>query len=120
MSSASAILQANLDRVFNERDAARRRQAIQELYAADAMLYEPHAVYSGIEAIVGAVAHLIGSLPPTLSFAMVAPVMVNHDLGKLLWRGRLPDGTVVVTGTDIAQVENGRIRSIHVFVDRPA
>jgi hypothetical protein len=117
MTTASTVLQANLKRVFNERDAARRRQAIEELYSADAMLYEQGATCSGTEAIARAVTHLLGALPPTLVFSMVAPVMQNHDMGKLLWRGHLPDGTTVVTGTDVAQIEGGRIRTIHVFVD---
>jgi hypothetical protein len=65
------------------------------------------------------VTQLLGALPPTLVFSMVAPAMHNHDMGKLLWRGHLPDGTTVVTGTDIAEVKEGRIRSLHVFVDAP-
>lgn len=119
MTIASTLLQANLQRVFNERDAARRRQAIQELYAEDAILYESEATYAGTEAIAGAVTHLLASLPPTLAFSMVAPVLHNHDMGKLLWTGKLPDGTTIVTGTDVAQIEGGRIRTIHVFVDPP-
>jgi hypothetical protein len=119
MTTASTLLQANLKRVFNERDHARRREAIQELYVPDAVLYEPERTYSGIEQIIGAVNHLLASLPPTLAFSVVAPALQNHDMGKLLWRGHLPDGTTVVTGTDVVQAEGGRIRSIHVFVDPP-
>lgn len=120
MAAASTLLQANLNRVFNERDAARRRQAIEEIYAADAVLYEEDATYSGTDAIARAVTHLLGSLPRALVFVLVAPVMQNHEMGKLLWKGQLPDGTIVVTGTDVGQIEGGRIRTIHVFVDRPA
>jgi len=117
MTTASTLLQANLKRVFNERDAERRGQAIQELYAPDATLYEQEANYSGTEAIARAVTQLLGALPSNLVFSLAAPAMRNHDMGKLLWRGHLPDGTTVVTGTDIAQVKEGRIRSFHVFVD---
>ena len=74
MTAPSTLLQANLERVFNERDAARRRQAIHELYAADAVLNEQDAKYSGTDAIARAVTHLLGSLPPALVFALVAPV----------------------------------------------
>ena len=80
MTTASTVLQANLKRVFNERDAARRRQAIEELYAADAVLYEHQGKYSGTEAIEGAITQLLGSLTPTLVFALVAPVMQNLSL----------------------------------------
>ena len=120
MTTARTVLQANLKRVFNERDPARRRQAIEELYAADAVLYEQDAKYSGTDAIARAVTHLLASLPPALVFALVAPVLENHEMGKLLWKGQLPDGTAVVTGTDVAQIEGGRIRTIHVFVDPPS
>ena len=48
---------------------------------------------------------------------MIGPVLQNHDMGKVHWRGHLPDGTTVITGTDIVQIEGGRIRTIHVFVD---
>jgi hypothetical protein len=115
--TASSLLQANLERVFNERDAGLRGQAIQELYAADAALYEQEGTSSGTEAIARAVTQLLRALPPNLVFSRVAPAMQNHDMGKLLWRGHLPDGTTVVTGTDVAQVKGGRIRSLHVFVD---
>src|SRR5258708_5242527 len=117
MTTASTVLQVHLERVFNERDAGRRRQAIQELYAADATFYEQEAKYSGTDAIARAVTQLLAALPPTLVFSMATPAMQNNDMGKLLWRGHLPDGSTVVTGTDIAQVKEGRIHSLHVFVD---
>jgi hypothetical protein len=117
MTTASTVLQAHLERVFNERDAGRRANAIQELYGAEATFYEQEAKYSGTEAIARAVTELLGALPPTLVFSMAAPAMENHDMGKLLWRGHLPDGTTVVTGTDVAKVKEGRICSLYVFVD---
>jgi hypothetical protein len=119
MTSADTVLQANLERVFNERDSTRRRRAIEELYAADAVLYEQQEKYSGTEAIEAAITHLLGSLPPTLVFAPAAPVMRNHSMVKLLWKGQLADGTTVATGTDVAEIEGGQIRSIYVFVDPP-
>lgn len=120
MKTPSTLLQANLTRVFNERDAGRRGHAIQEIYAPDATLYEQRAKYSGTEAIERAVTELLAALPPGLVFSLAAPAMQNHDMAKLLWKGVLPDGTTVVTGTDIAQVDEGRIRSLHVFIDAAA
>jgi hypothetical protein len=43
-------------------------------------------------------------------------VVVNHDLGHLTWHFGPEGGEPVVTGTDIALVVDGRIRSLHVFV----
>ncbi len=120
MTTTSGVLQANVERIFNERDATRRRRAIEELYAADAVLYEQHASYTGIDAIEAAITHLLGSLPPSLVFVLVAPVLQNHEMGTLLWRGQLPDGTSVATGTDVVRLDGGKIRSVHVFVDPPS
>jgi hypothetical protein len=117
--TASPVLRVNLERVFNERDADRRRQAIQELYAPDAVFYEEQEKYSGTVAIEGAITRLLGSLPPTLVFSPSAPAMQNHDMSKLIWKGQLPDGTTVATGTDVALIEDGRIHSIYVFLDPP-
>ncbi len=57
-------MQANLARVFGERDAGKRLRAIRELYAEDAVLNEPHASAKGHAAIAAAVASLLSSLPP--------------------------------------------------------
>jgi hypothetical protein len=61
MITTSTLLQAHLERVFNERDAARRGQAILELYAADATFYEQDAKYSGTEAIARGLTQLLGA-----------------------------------------------------------
>lgn len=117
--TASALLEGNLTRVFSERDAARRRRALEELYAPDATLFEEEATYTGIDAIEGAITHLLGILPPDLVFAPVGPVGVNHDLAKLAWRGHLPDGKTIATGMDLVRIVSGRIQTIHVFLDSP-
>jgi len=119
MTNGPTVLRADLERVFNERDATRRRQAIEALYAPDAAFYEQEAMHSGRAAIEGAIARLLDSLPADLVFEPVGPEMQNHEMAKLVWRGRLPDGTTVATGTDVALLEGGRIRSLYVFVDPP-
>ena len=53
------LMQANLSRVFSERDASRRIQAIAQLYAPDATLYEPDGEAKGHAAISQAVTHVV-------------------------------------------------------------
>ena len=111
------LMQANLARVFGERDAGRRMEAIRELYAEDAVLHEPHASVSGHAAISEAVTALLAGLPPDFVFRAAGPAVGHSGLGRLHWRSGPPDGPVVVTGTDVARVEGGRIRSLHVLLD---
>ncbi len=112
-----ALMQANLVRVFSERDANRRRAALQELYAEDATLYEPQAVATGREAISGAVGSLLAGMPRDFVFTPAGHAVGHNGVGRLFWRAGPPAGPVAVTGTDVARVEGGRIKSLHVFLD---
>lgn len=114
------LLQANLKRVFSEGDVTRRRAAITELYAPDAVLYDPDNVATGHAEIVRTVDALLESLPPQFVFTADGPAVGHHGLGRLRWRAGPPEGPVAVTGTDVVRVEAGRIKTIHVFLDPPA
>jgi hypothetical protein len=110
-------MRANLVRVFGGRDASRRIEAIRELYADNAVLHEPHGSASGHAAISDAVSALLAGLPEDFAFSAAGPAMGHHKVGRLNWRSGPPDGPSVVTGTDFAQFEDGRISSLHVFLD---
>ncbi len=114
------LMQANLARVFGEHNASRRMKAIAELYADDAILYEPDAVAKGHAAIGQAVEALLSNLPPNFVFAAIGPAVGHHGVGRLRWQSGPPKGVVAVTGTDVARIEGGRIQSLHVFLDPPA
>src|SRR6202051_3976199 len=114
------LMQANLKRVFNERDAARRIAAIRELYAEDAVLYEPDASAKGHAAISEAVTALLAHLPPNFAFSAAGPAIGHHNIGRLKWRSGPPDGPVAVTGVGVAHFEQGRIHSLYVFLEPAA
>lgn len=113
------LMQANLTRVFGERDADRRLEAIRELYAEDAVLNEPHASARGHGAICDAVTALLSSMPPSFVFTAKGPAIGHHGIGRLQWRSGPAGGPAVVTGMDIAHFEGGRIHSLTVFLDPP-
>jgi len=58
-SEFDALMQANIVRVFNERDPDRRRIALSELYSEGAILYDPETVATGWGAISQAVEDLL-------------------------------------------------------------
>jgi hypothetical protein len=111
------LMQANLARVFGERDASRRMKAIAELYAGDATLYEPEALATGHAAISQAVETLLASLPPNFAFAAIGPAVGHHGMGRLRWQSGPPNDPAAVTGTDVVRIEGGRIQTLHVFLD---
>jgi predicted SnoaL-like aldol condensation-catalyzing enzyme len=114
-----ALMRANLTRVFGEHDAERRLVAIRELYAADAVLNEPHASAKGHDAISEAVTALLASLPPRSAFTAMGPAIGHHGVGRLRWSSGRPGLPVVVTGMDIAHFRGGRIHSLFVLLEPP-
>jgi SnoaL-like domain len=115
-----ALMQANIVRVFNERNSSLRLAALGELYAEDATLYDPETVASGREGISKAVDSLILSLPPDFVFSANGHAVGHNGVGRLFWRAGPPNGPAAVTGTDVAYIENGRIKLLYVFVDPTA
>lgn len=111
------LMQANLARVFGERDASRRTKAVAQIYADDAILYEPDASAKGHVAINQAVTALLASLPPNFVFTAIGPAVGHHGVGRLRWQSGPANGPVAVTGTDIARIEGDRIQTLHVFLD---
>ena len=116
----NGVLQANLTGVFSERDAAKRHAAIREIYAPDAILYEPDEVSIGHDEIAHTVDALLKSMPPNFVFTALGPAAGHHGLGRLRWSAGPPEGPVAVTGLDVVRIESGRIQSLHVFLDAPA
>ena len=115
--SYERLLHSNLARVFGERNRQRRRAAIAEIYAPDAVLYEPHASAIGHEAIDEAVETLLASLPAEFAFTAEGPSVGHHGIARLRWAAGPANRPAVVTGTDVAHVAEGRIQSLYVFVD---
>lgn len=114
------LMRANLAGVFGERDAKRRMAAIRELYAEDAVLYEPEAAAKGHAAIDAAVSALLSNLPPGFAFTASGPAIGHHGIGRLRWQGGPPNGPVAVSGMDIAHFQGGRIHSLYVFLEPAA
>jgi hypothetical protein len=115
------LMCANLASVFNQRDAGKRIGAIGELYAEDAVLYEPpDTAAEGHAAISDAVSRLRASLPADFAFTATGPALGHHGMGRLRWQAGPPNGPVAVDGMDIACFRDGRIHSLHVFIEPTA
>ena len=110
------LLERNLQEVFGENDGARRRAAIEELWAEDGVLYVPPGVITGHEAID----KFAGDLRATHPHYVYTPQgksQVLHNGGRLAWgsgpRGETPE----YTGWDVIIVREGRIAALYVYLD---
>jgi hypothetical protein len=115
----ATIMQANLDLVFGERDPARRISMIRSIYDETAEIHEPGRSARGHEAISRAVTDILEHLPPDFVFTAIRPAVGHNGIGRLQWGAGPAGGPFAVTGTDVAHVEGGLIRTLHVFLDQP-
>lgn len=113
------LMRANLERVFNERDPQRREKAIEEIYVADPLMFEPDATVSGRAAIAAVAGALLEKFGPTFRFVPTGLAVGHHGLGILRWRAGPGDGPVAVTGADVAEIVEGRIARLWVLLNAP-
>jgi hypothetical protein len=112
------LLRRNLQEVFGEGDAKRRRAAIDELWTENAALYVPPGVFVGRDAI-DKFAGELRATHPHFVYTPTGEPQALHNAGRLAWgsgpRGAAPD----YTGWDVMIVEDGRIAALYVFLDQP-
>ncbi|EWY36114.1 hypothetical protein N825_29605 [Skermanella stibiiresistens SB22] len=113
------LLRSNLERVFNERDAEKRAAALNDLFVAEPILYEPANIVTGRAAISAVAGDLLDRFGPTFRFTPQSDAVGHHGLGLLSWRAGPADGPVVITGTDAAEIVDGRIARLWVLLDPP-
>jgi hypothetical protein len=110
------LLNRNLQEVFGEGDAGRRRAAIEELYTDDCILDAPPGVFVGRDALDKFAGDLRATHPHFVYTPHGEPQAL-HNAGRLAWgsgpRGRAPD----YTGLDVIIVRGDKIAALYVFLD---
>jgi hypothetical protein len=111
------LLHRNLQEVFGEGDAARRRAAITELYTEDCELYAPPGKFVGREALDKFAGDLRDTHPHFVYTPHGEPQALQNAAGRIAWgsgpRGAAPD----YTGLDVIIVRDGKIAALYVFLD---
>ncbi|VVP17815.1 hypothetical protein PS865_03706 [Pseudomonas fluorescens] len=114
-----ALLRANLQRVFNQRDAQRRLAAVQELFADAPTMYEPAGIVTGQAAISAVAGALLDQFGPDFAFVAEGTAVGHHGLGYLRWHAGPGDGPFIVSGVDVAEISEGKIVRLWVLLDAP-
>jgi hypothetical protein len=110
------LLRTNIQRVFSERDAAKRTAAIAEIYSADPVLYEPTNVVHGRADISRTVEELLERFGPDFTFVPIGKAIGHHGLAHLTWQAGPRNGPIAVTGADVAEIVDGRITKLWVLL----
>ena len=116
--SISTLLKRNLQDVFGENDAARRRAAIDEIFTEDCVFYEPSGgVYRGRDQI-DRVAGSLRTKHPDFRYKPIAESEEVGNGGRIRWAEGLPGEAPAVAGTDFIIARDGRIAAIYLFFDK--
>ena len=102
------LLDANLHRVFGNRDADSRRAAVREVFAEDVVFIDPEATVTGWDELERKAAGLIDGLPASVAFTEVGPHYIGDGFGALAWRLG-PAEAPLAQGVDVITVGDGRI-----------
>ena len=103
---------------WNETGPARRRAAIDDLFAADVRYTDPLADVTGRAELDGLIAAVQQQFPG-LVFAPAGPVDAHHDQARFTWGLGAPGAEAAVVGFDVAELDaDGRIRRVFGFLDR--
>ena len=111
------LMERNVLEVFGERDSARRKAVIDELYTEDCTFFEADDQINGRDALNAKVEQLLKDASGFV-FRLAGLAEVNHDVGRARWHFGPSGAAPVVTGMDVAVFKQGRIRSLYAFLDK--
>lgn len=110
------LLYRNLQEVFGDGDAGRRRAAIEEFYTDDCALYVPDGVLVGHDALDKFAGELRATHPHFVYTPHGEPQAL-HNAGILAWgsgpKGEPPE----YTGLDVVVVRESKIAALYVFLN---
>lgn len=116
--SISTLLKRNLQDVFGENDPVRRRAAIDEIYTADVVFYDPFKnVYRGKEEI-DRIAGTLRAQHPDFQYQPIAEPEEVGNGGRIQWVEGNPGQAPEIAGTDFIVARDGRIAAIYLFFDK--
>ena len=110
------LLNRNLQEVFGEGDAGRRRAAIEELYADDCVLDAPPGVFVGRDAL-DKFAGDLRATHPRFVYTPHGEPQALHNAGRLAWGSGPPGQAPDYTGLDVIIVRGDKIAALYVLID---
>ena len=110
------LLDRNLQEVFGDGDAARRRAAIEEFYTNDCVVHVADGVFVGHDAL-DKFAGELRATHPHFVYTPYGEPQALHDGGILAWgsgpKGEPPE----YAGLDVVVVRENKIAALYVFLN---
>ncbi|MFP9098954.1 hypothetical protein ACLI09_07865 [Flavobacterium sp. RHBU_24] len=119
MDSSSTLLQDSLLLIWNNRNAAERLHIMGKIYAPSITFFESDnsAPFIGFESINTLIEKLQQDWPADFEFTLTRPVKINHNIQHINWELGIPGQQAVAKGSDIAIIEDNKIKALYLFLD---
>ena len=116
--SISTLLTRNLQDVFGENDAARRRAAIDEIWAEDGVFYDPNSGAHRGRDEIDRIAGVIKATHPDFRYQLSAEPEELGNAGRVPWVSGRPGEAPAYAGTDFIIARDGQISAVYLFFDK--
>jgi hypothetical protein len=110
------LLVRNLQEVFGEGDASRRRAAVEEFYTDDCVVHTPDGTYVG-HAALDQFAGDLRATHPHFVYTQTGEPQVLADSGIIAWESGPRDAQAEYTGLDVLLVRDDKIAALYVFLN---
>ena len=116
--SISDLLIRNLRDVFGENDPARRRAAIDGIFAEDSIFYDPNSGAHRGRDEIDRVAGAVKATHPDFRYQPIAEPEELGNAGRVPWVAGRPGEAPAYAGTDFIIARDGRIAAVYLFFDK--
>ena len=119
METTAQLLEDSLLIIWNDRAAERRLATMPRVYAPDIAFFESNTseAFVGYQAINELISKLQSGWPADFSFVLRKPAQANHHILHVAWTLGKPGEPPVASGMDVAIIEHGLIKSLHLLLD---
>ncbi|WP_435355382.1 hypothetical protein [Emticicia sp. SJ17W-69] len=118
MEATSMLLQDSLLGVWNNRNSAERIALMEKIYNKEILFYEDdkNEPIVGIESIENLIQKLQQNWPADFEFMLTEASQSNHNIQHISWQLGASGQQPVAAGVDVAIIEEGKIKSLYLFL----
>ncbi|MDJ1482886.1 nuclear transport factor 2 family protein [Cytophagaceae bacterium YF14B1] len=103
-------------KIWNQRDPIQRSAWMQEVYATDMELVEPHNIAIG-HARINEFVQNLQQKNPGFQFSDISSIDTHHNIARLYWHFGPEEKPDAKSGMDLFVMEDGKVQKLYVFVD---
>lgn len=110
-----ALAKKHLD-IWTEKNAQKRNESIKEVYTEDVEIIDPFFVINGHSNLNDFIKDL-QKKHPDFDFSLAQPIESHNNIARLFWQFGPENKPDTIPGQDIFVIENGKIKSLYIFID---